>query len=393
MYCFNYFRGISGVEIDIGLNRVTQDQIDNRTEGTCSSLEECTNSVPKLSHENTMCEEDYKKIVSNDRLKPSKKSCHKKCADSSSVNISEWVSSVDRDASECNASFCEESEKNHINKKICSETHEPIIVECVETSHINQTSITGNEKINLLESMIETKSENKDKLKLSEKNEIIQNERNESGQEIDSYSENISENRNHIKKVQTKNGTKTKTRMKKESQNKKGFSEDAEQVNTVIKVERSIREWMTIDSLCFIYSDDKVKELLADKGKCIKELHNICGNAMTDPYLYERYLAICRKLNVLEVEDSRVDSDITNENNKIPQKPLPDYSLLVEESKNIELKVKQFYKGDSKVTFQEAAVKDTENIENSRAIVLPLVDLHAQRSLRRRIVLDKLSKV
>lgn len=388
--------GISGVEVDIGLSRVTQDQID-KTEVGCS-LEECTSSVSRVSYKDINCGEDYS------RVKESKNSCDEECDDRSTVNINQCIVYKDENCdvereqvsnngtdkcsgNDSNASFHEEKNINNINEHISSEAHEPVKFEC------GKTCLTGINEIN--DSRTERKSENMNKIKLSDKSEITQNERSKIKQEMHNYLESDDEKEIHIKHEQSKERSETKLyRMKKENRNKKGYGEETEPVNIVLRIEHSIREWITIDSLCFIYGIDKVKELLAVKGKCIDEWHHTCGNAMMDPYLYDRYLAICRKLKVLEVEDSRLDTEVTIENNIKPHKPLPDYSSLLEESKNIELKVKQFYKGDTKVTFQEAEEKSVENNEeNDRATVLPLVDLHAQRSLRRRIVLDKLNRV
>lgn len=408
--------GIAGVEVDIGLTRVTQDQID-KTED-CTALEEVTtNSLSKLLYKESNCKEDFQEFFSSGSLEQSENSHHEECQDKDSVNskINQYTIYEDlnydverrednnNDTDECSAgesnNIHEESDINSTNKNICySDKHKQLTYECGETTDEKCDSFSASKEISILKSVTESKFNNTDEIQLSDKKEISESEGNKIGHEIcdkSSYSESVREHNICVKERESKDKTKTKAqRKKKEKQNKKA-SEGAQPVlNIVMKIEHSICEWITIDSLCFIYGEDKVKELLAGKGGCIKELHNTGGSAMTDPYLYERYLAICRKLNVLEVEDSRLDTEITNENNKIPQKPLPDYSLLLEEAKNIDLKVKQFYKGDTKVTFEEATEKDIKNDkENNRATVLPLVDLHAQRSLRRRILLDKLSRV
>lgn len=160
-------------------------------------------------------------------------------------------------------------------------------------------------------------------------------------------------------------------------------------VNVVIRVEQCLREWFTIDTLCYVFGEEKVKEMLRDKGESIKEYKTMEGGAPVDLHLYERYLMICKKLNVLEIEDSKYDTNVKVEL-KVSQKPLPDFSALKEEAKKIEIKVKTFYKGDKAVTFKENSAKKEEEESPS---VLPLVDLHAQKALRRRIVLDRLFRV
>ncbi|KAF6200546.1 hypothetical protein GE061_004989 [Apolygus lucorum] len=77
-----------------------------------------------------------------------------------------------------------------------------------------------------------------------------------------------------------------------------------------------------------------------------------------------------------------------------PSKPLPDYDQLKRESKELELKVRSFFKGDIvKVGFsvgegEEGKTKDYDDNPS----VLPLVDRHAIKATRRRIVLDKLNR-
>lgn len=155
--------------------------------------------------------------------------------------------------------------------------------------------------------------------------------------------------------------------------------------NIVLKIEKILREWISLDSLCFILGKDKIKEVLAEK-----KTENLPAFTQ-DVHLYERYLAICKKLNLLELEETKIDASYREET----KKPLPDYEALKEEARQMDIKVKMFYKGD-KVQFEDPEVKKDAEIKSEAADsqpVLPLVDVHAQKALRRRIVVDKLRKV
>lgn len=160
--------------------------------------------------------------------------------------------------------------------------------------------------------------------------------------------------------------------------------------NVVIKVEETLKEWFTLESLCLLFREAKVKELLAEKSVDCKEWQNMSGASATDNNFYERYLAICKKLNILELEDTKIDASFREET----KKPLPDYGLLKKEAKELDLKVKMFYKGDKVVQFQETEPNSSNsNYTFQHEPVLPLVDLHAQKALRKRIVLDKLRRM
>lgn len=157
--------------------------------------------------------------------------------------------------------------------------------------------------------------------------------------------------------------------------------------NVVIKVEETLKEWFTLESLCFLFREEKVKELLAEKSVDCKEWQNMSGASAADNNFYDRYLAICKKLNILELEDTKVDASFREET----KKPLPDYDALKKEAKELDLKVKMFYKGDKVVQFEETE-PNSSNFTFQHEPVLPLVDLHAQKALRKRIVLDKLRR-
>ncbi|BET02317.1 Rtr1/RPAP2 family [Nesidiocoris tenuis] len=147
-----------------------------------------------------------------------------------------------------------------------------------------------------------------------------------------------------------------------------------------MKVEQFVAEWFTVDSLMFIYGEAAVKDKFAKFGSPLNEGKN--STKIRDTYMYERYEEICRRLNVLEIKDREAQA---------PSKPLPNYDKLKAEAKELELKVRSFYKGGSAVSF-EVPEEETKEDGDDLQPILPLVDRHAIRATRRRIVLSKLNK-
>ncbi|KAL0896149.1 hypothetical protein ABMA27_012099 [Loxostege sticticalis] len=160
-----------------------------------------------------------------------------------------------------------------------------------------------------------------------------------------------------------------------------------------IEVEKCLAEWFTIDTLLFLFGEDKVKEILADKGECIKEyLNNYANSTFYNSNNYDQYQALCRKLNMLELEDRRYDAQALQKETK----PLPDYSILQEESKKMQLKVRAFLAGETEIPDVVTEIEqksDEKTEEDSQLTQLPLVDKNAQNALRRRIVCEHLNKV
>ncbi|KAM3957049.1 putative RNA polymerase II subunit B1 CTD phosphatase RPAP2 [Aphomia sociella] len=160
-----------------------------------------------------------------------------------------------------------------------------------------------------------------------------------------------------------------------------------------IQVEKCLAEWFTLDTMLLLFGEDKVKEIVADKGKCIKEyLNNYSKSIAYNSNTYDQYQALCRKLNMLELEDRKFDAQTLQKETK----PLPDYTSLQEESKKLQLKVKAFFAGEMEVP----KITDTEITpllvpidDNEKLTQLPLVDKNAQNALRRRIVCEHMNKV
>ncbi len=149
----------------------------------------------------------------------------------------------------------------------------------------------------------------------------------------------------------------------------------------VLHVEKSLREWFTVDSLIFVMGFEKVKELMMEKGKKLEEF----DVTKSDPYVDERYDALCKKLKILQLQEDRFQQEVTNF--KTPSKPLPDFNALRDQTKEMEIKVREFYRGDKKVAFQET---NEEPEEHDRPNVIPPLHQYAKNKIRRNAVLDQL---
>ncbi|GLH15092.1 RNA polymerase II subunit B1 CTD phosphatase Rpap2 [Gryllus bimaculatus] len=159
-----------------------------------------------------------------------------------------------------------------------------------------------------------------------------------------------------------------------------------EVTSSIIHVEKCLHEWFTIETMCFLFGDEKVKELISDKGECIKEYYKAVGKSSWDPIIQERYEALCRKLNIMEIKEQQLEKEDRQ------LKPLPDYSVLKEENLKMEIKIKAFYQGKLDYEIPESVNKE-EKESFTPSCVLPLVDIHAQNALRRRMVFDNLKRV
>jgi len=171
---------------------------------------------------------------------------------------------------------------------------------------------------------------------------------------------------------------------KKNKESKKTSHDIPPMTNAVIHIEKCLHEWFTIESMCFLFGEEKIKEIVEEKGECIKEYYKAVPKASWDPRIEEQYLAICRRLNIMEIEDNAYDYQQVT-------KPLPDYATLREEAKNADLKVRAYYQG--KTAYENAGSINISETDNNLTPVLPLVDIHAQNALRRRIVLDRLNRM
>lgn len=159
-----------------------------------------------------------------------------------------------------------------------------------------------------------------------------------------------------------------------------------------IEVEKCLAEWFTLDTILLLFGEDKVREMVANKGERIRDyLNNFTKGQFYSSNVYDQYQTLCKKLNMLELEDRKFDVQTL----KRETRPLPDYTMLQEESKKIQLKVKAFFSGETEVPepVNNEPISSPEVVEEENRTNLPLVDKNSQNALRRRIVCQHLNKV
>lgn len=153
--------------------------------------------------------------------------------------------------------------------------------------------------------------------------------------------------------------------------------------NFVLRVEKSLREWCTLETLTFILGVESVKQMMLEKGKIFETRKQ----DESDSHMYERYATILKKLKILKMETEKCENEAKFEK---PTQPLPDFATLEKQTEEMTIKVRSFYRGDKKVTFDE---NKNENDENGTSVVLPPLHLHTKMAIRRNVVLDKLKKM
>ncbi|KAJ8924689.1 hypothetical protein NQ315_000840 [Exocentrus adspersus] len=157
-------------------------------------------------------------------------------------------------------------------------------------------------------------------------------------------------------------------------------------------IQKSFKDWLTLDSLIFIHGEIKVKEILDERKLSdyfeqlnITELH-------WDQQM--KYMSICKRLQLQEIAEEKFDNVLIG-NTKL--KPIPDYKKLKDENRDLNLKVKSFYGGvlHEKEDSNFPTVinkKDELNDEEGPPAVLPLVDVNSQNAMRRKIFLTSVNK-
>lgn len=248
--------------------------------------------------------------------------------------------------------------KNFINddtvKEIYNSKDNKINTIIQDTENINNDVIFSNE--------------NKDyNIKSEEKNEVFETSATEYNINIITQDSINSNNDKDLMYV-----CKQKIKQKKFKQNSVKEEQSDKFYNLTIHIEHNVKEWITKDTIALLRGIEDIKNQL---------LENIIQ--------HDRYLHLCKKLNKLQMEDEKDDCiDLTAN----ILKPLPHLSILQEEGKRMELKVRAFYKGSMII---ENHKNSTEVIEqdNDFIPVLPLTDAHTPKKLRRRIFLDKLNKI
>ncbi|KAG5889573.1 hypothetical protein JTB14_018557 [Gonioctena quinquepunctata] len=172
---------------------------------------------------------------------------------------------------------------------------------------------------------------------------------------------------------------------------KKKVSKTLPKVDPEAIIKKVIKEWLTLETYIFLYGETKIKEILNEKklSDYFEELK--IANLQRDQQV--KYMEICKKLHFKEMADEKFDNAVVG---STKMNPLPDYSKLKEENKDLNIKVKCFYSGvlheKEDKNFPSKTKDDDSNNGEEPPAVLPLVDVNSQKALRRKIFLSAVNK-
>ncbi|KAM9322316.1 putative RNA polymerase II subunit B1 CTD phosphatase rpap2 [Pholidichthys leucotaenia] len=151
---------------------------------------------------------------------------------------------------------------------------------------------------------------------------------------------------------------------------------DSVRLNLLEHLRRTLREWCTEETLKFLYgSHHSLGSSYAD----IKE-------EQEDDEKEEK------ELDEDDLEDEVAVGDAVEQ--KRPSAPAPDYETLRKETKQTELRVREFYKGTWVLPGEEEEPngnKVTDRDQSRKDPALPLIDSNAQHIIQKRITVEKLS--
>lgn len=171
------------------------------------------------------------------------------------------------------------------------------------------------------------------------------------------------------------------------------------EIPSLEKVESSLSEWLTLSTIQMLKGEDFLREIMTDNDMSVANVARweVFKKANENPAFKSRYVELCRKLRLKELEEEAEDKMETN--SQEPEgtlRPMPNFQDLKAEVEEQALKVNSFWQGKTIIEKHVEADKAMEGVsENGEEEVrfLPLVDRHAQGALRRRLVHDQLDRV
>ncbi|KAG7167524.1 RNA polymerase II subunit B1 CTD phosphatase RPAP2-like, partial [Homarus americanus] len=134
--------------------------------------------------------------------------------------------------------------------------------------------------------------------------------------------------------------------------------ESEDPLASVYVVEQALREWMCFDSLRVVLGDNYVRGMLEHIGRTWDDFDTTSGLRLGIE-AKAKYIAICRKLDHEEKEDSAELQSTDLENPQLrPNLPLPDYQQLQKDAKKQQLKVVSFLGGSEQ--YEESVSSQSE---------------------------------
>ncbi|XP_030017227.1 putative RNA polymerase II subunit B1 CTD phosphatase rpap2 [Sphaeramia orbicularis] len=146
-----------------------------------------------------------------------------------------------------------------------------------------------------------------------------------------------------------------------------GPKPDSIRLRLIACLTKTLKEWSTDDTLTFLYGPD----------------HSL-GSPFADVKEEEE-----------ELDEDDIEDDVTQEEMeqdvKRPSAAAPDYKTLQKETEQLDIRVKEFYKGTWILPDGNEQSEVTVKDQNTRDPVLPLIDSQAQHLIQKRITVEKLT--
>ncbi|KRT80397.1 hypothetical protein AMK59_8786, partial [Oryctes borbonicus] len=192
----------------------------------------------------------------------------------------------------------------------------------------------------------------------------------------------INEKEHVVSKKDTKDKVVEKTANKEVNTN-------AEFVELLNNVKTCVEEWITLDSFIYLYTEDKVRQILNENK--MEEYFDKLKIPDREIPQQMKYMNICKRLHIQELAEDKFDKALLGKSIK----PLPDFKQLKEEVQELDLKVRSFYKGalyeQMDTNFPTKPIKENQE-STEEAVTLPLVDASAQNTLRRKVFFNSINK-
>ncbi|KAK4319331.1 hypothetical protein Pmani_009723 [Petrolisthes manimaculis] len=155
---------------------------------------------------------------------------------------------------------------------------------------------------------------------------------------------------------------------------------DPDPLLLVYEVERTMREWMSFDSLRFILGDKYVRGMLEHIGATWEDYDTTAGLKLSMDAKV-KYIALCRKLDHEErSEELEMKHTLEEENNEQvndshsqAKQPLPDYKRLQEDVMKQELKVVSFLGGQDQ--YEEMVNEEEGEIDPMETITEEIMNM------------------
>ncbi|XP_027985751.2 putative RNA polymerase II subunit B1 CTD phosphatase RPAP2 isoform X2 [Eptesicus fuscus] len=151
--------------------------------------------------------------------------------------------------------------------------------------------------------------------------------------------------------------------------------------NLLKVLKETLIEWKTEETLRFLYGQDYASVCLKPSSvPLVKEEELDEDDINSDP--------VSHSLTLRESQDS-LDESLPFRASDTAIKPLPSYESLKKETETLNLRIREFYRGQYVLNEETTKSQDTEEHDPT----FPLIDSSSQNQIRKRIVLEKLSKV